>query len=121
MTNILSAGASCEAFGHPSECENPVAGTVSSTTQSSVTLNGNSIATVGNAELSFNSHAHDYSDVDGCHENASHSLDSGATAPSVTINGSPVYLAGDGVATDPISGGTINITSSGNSGSLTKE
>lgn len=121
MTDIVSSGASCEAFGHPSECQEPVAGTVESTQESSVTINGTNVATVGNADISFNSHAHDYSQKAGCHNIASHALDPDVTASSVTINGSELYLEENGVATDPISGGTINMTSSGNSGSVTKQ
>lgn len=117
-------GSNADAFGHPTECEEPADGSVSSETSTSVTVNGSEIATINTATLSFPSHSHDYSDIDGCHQNQSHSLDPDDPGPgistSVTVNGSPVYLTADNVATDPTSGGNIDITNSGGNNSVTE-
>lgn len=118
MSNFVLIGASCEAFGHPTECTEPVDGTVDSTSSTSVSINGADVATVATADLSFDEHSHDYSDLEGCHDNQSHTLDPETVSTSVTINGSPLYIEESGVASDPITGGNINITSSGSNNSV---
>lgn len=120
MSNFVLVGSDCEAFGHPSECVEPVSGTIESEAPQSVSVNGNPIATVDTATISFDSHSHDYSDADGCHNNSSHNIDPETVSTSITINGSAVYIVEDGVATDPITGGNINITTSGNNNSVTE-
>lgn len=115
MTKLVLIGSNCEAFGHPTECTEPAPGEVVSTSNSSVSINGVDVATSSNADINFPNHSHDYSSIDGCHEESSHTLSpqSSSVSPSITINGSPVYLERDGVADDPITGGSVNITSSG--------
>lgn len=119
--------APAKAEGHPSECTAVVSGTVQSDSPSSVTVTTSGgttkgIATVNNASIHFDSHSHDYSTKQGCHQNSSHDLDpdSGQDSSSLTINGSPVYIVKNGVTTDPGSGGSVNITGAGNNNSVTE-
>jgi hypothetical protein len=109
MSKIALIGASCNAFGHPTECEEPATGIIVSDSSSSVTINGTAVATIATASISFSSHSHDYSSQDGCYNKSSHSIDPDTTTSSITLNQSPLYLAGVGVATDPISGGNVSI------------
>jgi uncharacterized Zn-binding protein involved in type VI secretion len=118
MSNFVCTDGACEALGHPSECTEPVDGTVHSTSSTSVSINGTEIATVATADLSFDEHSHNYTNLEGCHDNQSHTLDPETISSSVTINGSPLYIEESGVATDPITGGNINITSSGSNNSV---
>lgn len=124
-TKFATFGAPAEAKGHPSDCTAVVSGSVKSTSSSSVTVTTSGgttkgIATVDNAKIRFDSHSHDYSDDEGCHEDSSHDLDpdSGKDSSSVTINGSPMYLVKDAATTDPGSGGDVNITGAGNNNSV---
>lgn len=120
MTKLVVVGASCEAEGHPSECTEPATGTVEKTSSHSLSINGTQVATVDSADMVFPSHAHNYSEEQGCHDKQSHELgaDSDAVSSSLTVNGSPIYLVGDGVATDPGSSGNVNIVDSGNNNTV---
>lgn len=122
MTDFVLIGASCEAFGHPTECTEPVSGGVVSEASSSVTINGTDVATTTTADMNFPSHSHDYSSTEGCHQNSSHTLgpDSVSVSSSVTINGDPLYLEESGVASDPVTGGDIDIIDSGGNTSVSK-
>ena len=107
---------SCEAEGHPSECTPIVSGNIAQQTAHGLTEDDTTgsvrqIATIDSANLHFDSHSHDYDDIDGCHDDQSHDIDpdSDKTLSSITINGSPLYLRKDAVTTDPISGGNVNI------------
>lgn len=120
MTELALIGASCEAKGHPTECTEPAPGSVVSTTTSSVTVNGTEVATTATADMDFPSHAHDHSIAEGCHQNESHTLDPSTVSSSITINGSPVYLADTSIATDPTTGGDIDIVDSGGNTSVTE-
>lgn len=106
--------ATVEATGHPTECEEPVTGSIESAGSHNVTVTidgvSKEIATAGNSSITFSSHSHDYTDADGCHQNESHSID-GSSSSSVTINGDPIYQVESGVATDPITEGNVNIVS----------
>lgn len=124
-TKFATFGAAAEAEGHPSECTAVVSGSVQSDSPSSVTVTTSGgvtkgIATKSNASIHFDSHSHDYTDTEGCHEDSSHDLDpdSSKDSSSVTINGSPVYIVGDGVTTDPGSGGNVNTTGAGDNNSV---
>lgn len=132
MTLLVTLGASSEAFGHPTSCTEPAPGSVGSSGSgaTSVTVNDASgaeqpLATTANASLQFSSHAHSYEDTndDGekeCTNNASHDFDPSTVSSSISINGSPVYIAGSGVGTDPVSGGDVDITDAGVNQSLTE-
>lgn len=113
MSEQCVISASVEAYGHPVECQEPASGEVVSTGSHgiSVTTGGNTheVATVASADISIPSHAHDYSSTEGCHDMQSHTLDQDGE-PSITINGSPVYIVSDDVATDPTTGGSVDIT-----------
>jgi hypothetical protein len=115
MSEVALIGADAEASGHPTECEEPALGEVSSTSSTgiSITVGGQSaeLASIDSADISFDSHAHDYTSEDGCHELSSHSLDPDSGEPSITINGSPIYVISGGVTADPITGGDVDITS----------
>lgn len=123
MTQLVLIGASCEAEGHPSECTEPAPGTVEQSSAHGLSINGTQVATVASADMNFLSHAHSYTgDPPSCGDNQSHSLDPDAAADSssLTVNGSPVYIVGSGVTTDPGSGGNVNITDSGGNTSVTE-
>lgn len=118
MTYIALVGASLAAYGHPSECTNPVSGSIEG--ESTVTLGGTPLAAYGDSSMEFGPHAHVYDRDDGCISISSHSIqpDESGLSPSVTIGGNRVYLDGDGVATDPGSGGTVNMTDNGGNESV---
>ena len=118
LTIDINGNQSCEAKGHPSSCTEPAPGSVSqyqSKTNSVTVTNANGdssrLACEADANLSFPSHAHDYDAVNGCHENSDHTVIPEKKSSSVTINGSPVFIAGSGIATDPGTGGNINAPS----------
>jgi hypothetical protein len=125
MTDLCTIDASCEATGHPTECTEPVSGSVTSDSSHNVTISANGVtkevATIATASMDFPSHSHDYTSVEGCHQNSSHSIDPDTGEPTITINGSPVYLVKDSVTTDPISGGDVNIVSNPSSTGVSKE
>lgn len=124
MSEQALIGASVEAFGHPSECDEPASGQVASDASHgvSVTVDGitREVATIDTATISVPSHAHDYSVAEGCHDLQSHSLDPSGE-PSITINGSPIYTVDDGVATDPTTGGSVDITQNEEVTNITKQ
>lgn len=118
MPELALIDADCDAFGHPSECQEPAPGTIKQQVSNdiTVTVNGQTkeIATE-NDTLSFDSHAHDYSDIDDddsneCTDMQSHDINANGE-PSITVDGTPVYLVEDSVATDPGSGGDVDIVS----------
>lgn len=118
-------GSSAEAGGHPSDCTETVSGAVQSTSSISVSVNGTEVATKATADIHFDSHSHEYSgEPPSCKDNQSHDVDPDGGGPglsdSVTINGSPVYLKGDGVTTDPGSGGNVNVTGTGGNSSVSE-
>lgn len=116
---------SCEATGHPSDCTEPVSGVVEGSSHSVTinTANGDEkpIATTAST-LQFDSHAHDYSVEQGCHDNQSHSISSYTdnVSSSININGNTVLIVSNSVATDPGTGSDVNITGSGVNSSLNK-
>lgn len=114
MTEIALIDSPVEAFGHPSECTEPAPGSVvsSSPTGITVTVGGTSkeVASIDSADIDIPSHAHSYSVEDGCTNLQSHTIDPDTGEPSITINGSPVYLVEDAVTTDPTTGGDVDIT-----------
>lgn len=122
MTELVVIGASCEAKGHPTECTEPAPGTVESSSSHSLSINGTQVATIASADMNFPSHAHDHSATQGCHDSQSHSLDAdtSAASSSLTVNGSPIYVKDTAVATDPSSGGDIDIVDSGGNTSVTE-
>ena len=115
MTQIALAlvGSSAEAYDHPSDCEEPVAGTVVSTDGCFVTVNGTEVATTQTADIHFDSHSHDYTVLEGCHQDESHDIDPDEGSTMITVNGSPAYLTKDRVTTDPESDGDVDIIDSG--------
>ncbi|QBI90033.1 hypothetical protein ChaoS9_130 [Halobacterium phage ChaoS9] len=115
--NIALAGAPCEADGHPSECTEPATGTVESTDESLLSVEGVDVGTHGTAVLHFPSHAHDYNEEDGCIALQSHDL-TPDQEHLLTINGASVMLDGDST-TDPGSGGTAEIIDHGGNEVLT--
>ena len=120
---IVTIDASVEAYGHPDECSEPAEGSVVKESDSSLTVtNSNNetkqVASVNTADINVPSHAHSYNSLLGCHDNSSHTLDPEENYTSLSYNGSPLYITGDNVATDPQSGGRIAITNTGISNSL---
>lgn len=122
MSELVLIGASCEALGHPAECTEPAPGTVEQSSSHSLSINGTQVATIASADMSFLSHAHDHSTLEGCHDNQSHTLDpaTSAASSSLTVNGSPIYVVADGVTTDPGSGGNVNIVDSGGNNTVSE-
>lgn len=118
MTPFALVGSSLEAFGHPSQCHNPVSGSVQG--NSTVMIDGTDIAAQNKSSMEFSSHAHNYDSEDGCISFSSHSIqpDSSGLVDSVTIDGELIYLDGSGVATDPGSGGSINVVDNGGNSSV---
>lgn len=107
--------ATCEAFGHPSECTEPAPGSVASDAQTNVTVTVDGttkeFASIDSASIDIPSHAHDYDSTNGCHDNQSHTLDPDTGEPSITIDGSPIYTVENSVTSDPVTGGDVDITS----------
>lgn len=106
--NLLHINESVEAYGHPTECAEPVSGSVSGTGFPSVTINGDPLTQGGADTMEFSSHAHDYTSEDGCHQSESHSITLDAST-SVSVNGNPVGIIGS--KTDPTTGGSIEAES----------
>lgn len=120
---IVTIGAPVEAYGHPDECSEPAEGSVIKEADSSLTVtNSNNetkqVASVNTADIDIPSHAHSYSEKRGCHNSSSHTLDPEEKYTSLSYNGSPLYIVGDNVATDPQSDGRIAITNTGINNSL---
>lgn len=124
MSEPTLIGADCEAFGHPTECQEPAPGTVESdnSTGITVTVNGTTceIATLDSATMNFPSHAHDHSTLEGCHQNESHALDPDTGESTITINGSPIYQIESAVTSDPTTGGDVGIVSNPFTTGITK-
>ena len=118
MTKLALVGASLLAYGHPSNCTEPAPGSV--TGSSSLTVNGTPLAVKNDSSMDFSSHAHAHNSDDGCHAYSSHSIqpDNNGLSGSITVGGNPVYLDGDNVATDPGSGGVIDMTDTGGNASI---
>lgn len=114
MDEIALIDATCKAYGHPPECTEPAIGAVTQQVSNGITVTSSGGTTkevaTENDTLDFPSHAHDHSEEDGCHDMQSHSITADGE-PSIMINGTPVYQVEDTVATDPGSGGTVNISS----------
>lgn len=129
MTKIATDdlnGQSCEATGHPTNCTEPVPGTIQGSGHSVTVNNANGeekpIATRAST-LHFDTHSHDYSSELGCHANQSHDLtgtdfNDANLSSSLNINGEPVIVLADDVSTDPGSNGPVNMTGTGISDSL---
>jgi len=125
MTGLVTLdkdGQSAEALGHPDDCTEPAPGEVSqyqSETNNVTVTNANGdtqrLAARKDANLKFPSHSHDYSELEGCHDDASHTLlpPESKVSSSVTIDGSPVFVVGSAVETDPKTGGNVNIVAGG--------
>ena len=115
--NFAMIGAPCEAAGHPSDCQEPAVGEVKQTSSHNITFTDASgdtkeVATEATADIHFDSHAHDYSELEGCHDNQSHDIDPDTDKMSpITINGSQIYLVDTAVTSDPGSGGDVEIVS----------
>lgn len=120
MSDFVLTTASCEALGHPTECTEPAPGSVVSESSSSVTINGTDIATTATADIDFPSHSHDYDSLNGCQQDSSHTLDPTNVSSSVTLNGNPLYIEESAVASDPITGGDINILDAGGNTSVSE-
>lgn len=130
VTVDKSGTQSVEATGHPTDCTEPVPGSVQGTEPHSVTVNNASgdekpLATYDHATLHFDSHSHDYTAVEGCHQNSSHDLDKasgylnkGNWSSSISISpanesASPVLVKNNDVATDPTTGDPVNAVGTG--------
>lgn len=110
---------SCEATGHPTECQEPAPGTVQNS-DNGITVNAadgseSSLATRAST-LHFDSHSHAYTTDLGCHSNSAHDLtgsdfNDANLSQGITVNNEPVLLVASDVATDPGTGSPVNIVS----------
>jgi len=119
MPPYVLTGAPAEAFGHPSVCSEPAPGTVIDDTP--ITYNGTSIATQQDATIAFDSHGHDTTPTGSCTSYESHNITPVDVSDSVTYNGYGVCIITDDVATDPGSGGAVDITGSGGNTAVTEQ
>lgn len=112
---VMLIGAGVVAKGHPSSCTANVSGTVQSTGANLLSVAGTEVATADNADMHFDSHSHDHSAVEGCHDDQSHDVDptSGKLSGILRVEGSPVYLEDSALQSDPGSGGDIDATGNG--------
>jgi uncharacterized Zn-binding protein involved in type VI secretion len=108
-------GASCEADGHPGECQATVSGsTQDNDGDTSVTINGVPVTDHGDS-MRFDSHAHNYVETDDggyCDDYYGHDLVPDQN-PDVTINGRPIVRVGDSTS-DPGAGTAVVLDSGGN-------
>lgn len=113
---IAVHGATCEADGHPSECQPTVTGqTQDADGDTSVTINGVPVTDHGDS-MHFDSHAHAYNEEEGCISLSSHDLVPDQSH-SFTVNGRPVVRVGDSTS-DP-GAGTAKVVDSGGNGAVT--
>jgi len=124
MIDIALIDSDVEAFGHPANCTEPASGSVvsTSTTGITVTVDGTTkeMASIDSADINIPSHSHTFTEEDGCTDTQSHTIDPDTGEPTITINGSPVYLVEDAVTTDPTSGGDVDITTNSLNSEITK-
>lgn len=108
-------GASCEADGHPGECQATVSGsTQDNDGDTSVTINGVPVTDHGDS-MRFDFHAHNYVETDDggyCDDYYGHDLVPDQN-PDVTINGRPIVRVGDSTS-DPGAGTAVVLDSGGN-------
>jgi hypothetical protein len=108
---IAVIDADCEAFGHPTECEEPAPGYLEKTGGHGITVTAGGItkeiATKAQSNIRFDSHSHAYNDST-CEDDAAHDL-SYDGEPTIKINGSSIYLVEDNVTSDPKTGGRVDI------------
>ena len=119
MPPYVLTGAPAEAFGHPGACSEPASGTV--TDETPITYNGTPITTQQDGVVEFDSHGHSTTPLGACTDYQSHSITPVEVSDSVTYNGYGVCIVTDGVATDPGSGGSVDITSSGGNSAVTEQ
>lgn len=111
MTYYALIGASCLADGHPTSCQEPAPGSlVNVDSNAPITLDGTVVADHGD-KMHYDSHAHDYSSKEGCHDYQSHDLVPDQTPPW-TVDGRPLVLVGNDT-TDPGSGGRAWVDGAG--------
>lgn len=139
MTTLVTydaSGNSVAALGHPTECTEPAPGKVSGSASHNITVTNAAGESSGfviaddSPSLEIPTHSHKYSNTDNdnvkeCHDTASHSIstssiDTSKFSDSVTINGSSVMIVNTGYATDPKSGGNVNVVAGGVNNSITE-
>ncbi|RKS83328.1 hypothetical protein BDK61_2671 [Haloarcula quadrata] len=117
MTVPAVIGAPTEANGHPSACSEPATGSVESTDDAPLSIEGADVATHAAAVMHFPSHGHATDPMGNCIDYQTHDL-----TPDqdhlLTVNGEPVMCVDDST-TDPGSGGTATITDHGGNEILT--
>jgi len=108
--DLIQDGDGLHAFGHPSECGEPVDGSCQ-ITDTGITLNGIPVGSRSNGSLEFPTHSHDTTtDEDGntiCTNDSAHSITPTVDQTGITINGDNALLSGTIASTDPVSGGEI--------------
>lgn len=119
MPPYVLTGAPAESFDHPSVCSEPASGTV--TDETPISYNGTPIVTQQDGTIEFDSHGHDTTPTGSCTGYESHSITPVKVSDSVTYNGYGVCIVTDSVATDPGSGGTVDITNSGGNSAVTEQ
>lgn len=118
MVKFALIGAPAEASGHPSVCSEPASGTVEG--DATVTYNGTPIANADTATIEFGNHGHGTTIDGSCTDYTTHSIVPSTVSDTVTYNGKGFFLTQDGVASDPGTGGSVDITASGSNKTVTE-
>jgi len=114
MNDFALENYACKAFGHPGACSEPASGIVREESQTSITVTDNSgktrpIGNTGTCSLYFSSHGHSTDSEGNCTSYQEHNVQPDVLHDSLKLNGEKLYKTGAGVATDPGSGGQIDI------------
>ncbi len=110
--------APAEAFGHPNECTEPADGTL--VDDIPIQYNNTSLASKSTAILDFPSHGHDTTELGDCTQYETHEITVENASPSVSYNGSPLVVVETNVATDPTTGGDVDIVNSGGNSAVSE-
>lgn len=109
--DLVVIGDSCEAEGHPSVCSEPASGSVKKQSDITIHYDGKKIAAETVAKLNFPSHGHDVGPDGGCVDDQEHNFQPSTVIEHVTYDGNKLYLDDNAIASDPGTGGDVNMTS----------
>lgn len=108
MPQYALDGSPTEAFGHPGACTEPAPGSVNAS--GTVRYNGTPIANTTTSTIEVPSHGHDTDPKGNCIDYQSHSIVPTKVSETVKYDGGGFFLVTTAVATDPGSGGNVDIT-----------
>ncbi len=110
MPHYALDSADTDAYDHPSECTEPAPGSV--TASGTVRYDGTPIANTTTSTIDVPSHGHDTDEEGNCTDYQSHTIVPTTVSETVRYNGGGFFLVMDNVATDPGSGGPVDIINS---------